>query len=131
MNSVSLLQRVAIKTGHRDAQISIGCNVGISGATVSARSSITIGDNVLIGSGCLISDSDAHPLRYEDRSDDSKIQSAPIIIEDNCFIGARSLILKGVTIGSGSVVGAGSVVVRDVPSCVIVAGNPARVIRPV
>lgn len=128
-NSVSLVQKVALKAGRRDATILIGDNVGVSGATISARSSIKIGDNVLIGSGCLISDSDAHPLRYEDRSDDSKIRSAPIVIEDNCFIGARSIILKGVTVGSGSVIGAGSVVVRDIPPGVVAAGNPARVVR--
>lgn len=55
--------------------------------------------------------------------------SAPIVIGDNVFIGARAIILKGVTIGEGAIVGAGSVVTKDVAEYSIVAGNPAKVIR--
>ena len=86
---------------------------------------------MLIGSGCLITDTDSHPLNWEDRlhNDDSKTKSKPIIIEDNVFIGARSIVLKGVTIGRGSVIGAGSVVIHSVPSNVVACGNPARVIK--
>ena len=92
---------------------------------------IKIGNNVLIGSGCLITDTDSHPLKWDDRlrNDDSKTKSKPIIIEDNVFIGARSIILKGVTIGYGSVIGAGSVVTQSIPPNVVACGNPAKIIK--
>ena len=58
------------------------------------------------------------------------LQTAPIVIGEDCFIGARAFVLPGVTVGAQSIVGAGSVVSRDVPAGMVVAGNPARVIRP-
>lgn len=128
-NSIGVLQRVTLKVLGPDGSIQIGDDVGVSGATISARSKITIGNNVLIGSGALISDNDAHPLHPDDRNDFSKILSAPIEIGDDVFIGARAIVLKGVVLGRGAVVGAGSVVTSDVPESTIVAGNPARVIK--
>lgn len=82
----------------------------------------------MIGSGVLITDSDAHPIHPQDRDINSKIKTSPINIEDEVFIGARSIILKGVTIGKGSVIGAGSVVTKSIPPMVIAAGNPAKII---
>lgn len=128
-NSIGVLQRVTIKALGPEGVVYIGNNVGVSGATISARSSITIGDNVLIGSGVLISDNDAHPLLASERNDFSRRQSAPVIIEDDVFVGARAIILKGVSLGRGAVVGAGSVVSRDVPPNTVVAGNPAKVVK--
>jgi len=128
-NSIGVFQKVILKTLKAGATINIGKNVGISGCTISAATSITLGDRVLIGAGCLITDSDAHPILADERDDATKIKSCAIVIEDDCFIGARSIILKGVRIGTGSVIGAGSVVTGDVPSGVIVAGNPARLVR--
>lgn len=129
MNSIGLIQKTNIRVGRPDAAISIGDDVGISGATLSATMGISIGHRVFIGSGCLISDSDAHPLSAVDRHDRTKIGRAAIRIGDDCFIGARSIILKGVTIGERSVIGAGSVVSSDIPAGVIAAGNPAKVVR--
>jgi acetyltransferase-like isoleucine patch superfamily enzyme len=129
-NSIGLIQPVFINARSKDCKIIIGNNVGISGATISAAKLIQIGDNVLIGSGCLIMDNDAHnihPSIRHDKMTDGAIR--PVIIENNVFIGARSIILKGVTIGEGAVIGAGSVVSRDVPKNSICAGNPAKVIR--
>ena len=128
-NSIGVLQRVTIKALGPNGKICIGNNVGVSGATISSRCSIIIGDNVLIGSGVLISDNDAHPLLACERNDFSKTQNAPVVIENDVFIGARAIILKGVTLGQGSVIGAGSVVSRDVPANVVVAGNPAKRIQ--
>lgn len=128
-NTIGLVQPVVLKTNRKDALLSIGNGVGISGSTLSATRCVEIGDRVLIGSGCIIADSDAHPIEAKDRHDASKIASAPIRIGDDCFIGARSIITKGVTIGARSVIGAGSVVSRDVPSDCIAAGNPAKVIK--
>ena len=90
--------------------------------------SIRIGNNVLIGSGALITDNDAHGIHPEHRNNVRHILIAPIEIKDNVFIGARSIILKGVVIGEGAIVGAGAVVTRNVPDFAIVAGNPAKII---
>lgn len=128
-NSIGVLQRVTIKALGPNGTIKIGKNVGISGATVSSRIGISIGDNVLLGSGVLISDNDAHPLHPNDRHDASKTLCAPVEIGNDVFIGARSIILKGVKLGTGCVVGAGSVVSRDVPELTVVAGNPAKIIK--
>ena len=127
-NSLGIFQHVTIKTTGVGAQIIIGNHVGISGCTISAENSITIGSHVLLGSGCLITDSDAHPIDPDERRLGGKGKSKPILIEDDVFIGARAIVLKGVTIGKGSVVGAGTVVTKSVPPYSIVAGNPAKVI---
>jgi acetyltransferase-like isoleucine patch superfamily enzyme len=100
----------------------------MSGCTLSARLRIEIGDDCLIGSGALITDSDAHPIHPDERFDNSKIRAKPIIIGRRVFVGALAIILKGVTIGDGSVIGAGAVVSGEVPPFSIVAGNPAIVV---
>ena len=97
---------------------------------ICAAERITIGNNVVVGANTAIVDTDFHLLDPEQRwlrPSDGK--TAAIVIEDDVFIGMNCLILKGVTLGQGSVVGAGSVVTRDVPPRVIVAGNPARFVR--
>lgn len=126
-NSIGVFQKVIIKALNPSSNIKIGHNVGISGATISGKD-ITIGNNVLIGSGVLITDSDAHPIHPKLREFGKYIKTKPIKIEDDVFIGARSIILKGVTIGQGSVIGAGSVVVKDIPPMSIASGNPAKII---
>ena len=128
-NTVGIFQPVTLKTVTYEATIAIGRNVGVSGCTISAAERIVIEDDVLIGAGCLIADSDFHPIAYADRDISEKTLNAPVHICAGAFIGARSIVLKGVTIGRGSVIGAGSVVTRDIPPGVIAAGNPARVIR--
>lgn len=125
-NTIGVFQKVIIKTCIPNAVIKIGNNVGVSGATISSNSAVVIGDNVLIGSGVLITDSDAHSINPTFRTDKSKIKSLPINIEDDVFIGARSIILKGVTIGRGALIGAGSVVSKNVDAFAIVGGNPAK-----
>ncbi len=112
--------------------IEIGDGTGISGASIVARSAITIGKRVLIGAGACIWDTDFHPLDPGVRRQHptQRAKSAPITIEDEVFIGARSIILKGVSIGRGAVIGAGSVVTKDVKAGEIVAGNPACRVGP-
>ena len=129
-NSVGLIQPCVFNISAPGSHIQIGNNVGVSGSTICAAQSITIGNNVLIGSGCLITDTDAHPIEWSERRKGSikKVGVAPIVIGDDVFIGARSIVLKGVNIGERAVIGAGSVVVKDVPAGCIVAGNPARLI---
>lgn len=128
-NSIGVFQKVILNALEKGAYLSIGSNVGVSGATISCENKISIGNNVLIGSGVLITDSDAHPIHPSLRNNREHIKTAPILIEDDVFIGARSIVLKGVRIGKGSVIGAGSVVSQNIPPMCIAAGNPAKVIK--
>lgn len=130
-NTIGLIQP-CLFTVFPNAKICIGDNVGISGSTLRSTISITIGNNVMIGSGCLITDTDDHPLDARQRQEENFYKntvSSPVVIDDDVFIGARSIILKGVTIGQGAVIGAGSIVTKDVPPHTIVAGNPAKEIK--
>jgi acetyltransferase-like isoleucine patch superfamily enzyme len=113
-----------------DSQIDIGDGSGISGASIVARAGIRIGERVLVGAGACIWDTDFHPLDPAIRREHQTrgARSAPVVIEDEVFIGARAILLKGVTIGRGAVIGAAALVAKDIAPGVIVAGNPARVI---
>lgn len=128
-NSIGLIQPCVFSILQDDGILKIGNNVGISGSTINATLSVTIDDNVLIGSGCIITDTDSHPLDYKARvhNDMKQTKSAPIHICEGAFIGARAIILKGVTIGRHAIVGAGSVVTKDVPDYCIANGNPATI----
>jgi acetyltransferase-like isoleucine patch superfamily enzyme len=130
-NLIGLSQRTIIVTRTKEAKVEIGDNVGISGATIYSRKGISIGDNTLIGGNVKILDNDFHPIEVEARNKDDKnmIRSKEVVIGKDCFIGCNALILKGTKIGDGSVVGAGSVVSGEFASSVIIAGNPARVIK--
>lgn len=111
----------------------IGDNVGISQVALIAHSNLTIGNNVKIGGGTCIYTSDFHSLnpqiRQDPLADKKNKKSAPVRICDNVFIGAHCIILKGVTIGENSIIGAGSVVTKSIPSNQIWAGNPAKLIK--
>ncbi|MCD7820087.1 MAG: acyltransferase, partial [Lachnospiraceae bacterium] len=109
----------------------IGNHVGISHSAITAFESIIIDDNALIGSNCMICDTDFHSIGYEQRMEhpDTHVKTAAIHIGEGAFIGARCIILKGVSIGRHSVIGAGSVVTKNVPDNEIWGGNPAIFIR--
>lgn len=137
-NLVGLYSRTIIVTRTPEAEITIGDNVGISGATIYARKRIVIGENTAIGGNCKILDNDFHPVEVERRNqllqdryggDSDLIPSKEIVIGKNCFIGCNTIILKGTVIGDGCVVGAGAVVAGVFDSNCVIAGNPARVIR--
>lgn len=125
-NSIGVFQPVILKTNTPQAILIIGNHVGISGTSIACSERIEIGHHVMIGSGCLITDSDAHPVHAYERRAGGCAKTKPIIIGDDVFIGARAIILKGVHIGTGAVIGAGSVVTKDVLPHTIVAGNPAK-----
>ncbi len=129
-NMVGLYQRTIIVARY-GGKITIGSGCGISGSTIYAMKEITIGNDVLIGGNCKIIDNDFHPLLASKRIDQQvkDIKKRPIVIGDGCFIGANSIILKGTTLGRNCVVGAGSVVSGSFPDNVIIAGNPAKVIK--
>ena len=117
-NSVGIFQPCFFNISSSNSKIIIGDNVGISGSTINATTTISIGDNTIIGSGCLISDTDSHPILAADRNRNDwylYTNSKPINIGKNVFIGARSIILKGVNIGNGAVVGGGECCYKRCP----------------
>ena len=112
------------------------------GSRIWSRHSIEIGDHVLISHGVDIHDTDSHPIDWRQRRHDiecvlsgrpgdrtAEIAGAPVVIEDDVWIGCKATILKGVRVGRGAIVAAGAVVTRDVAPFTIVGGNPARAIR--
>jgi acetyltransferase-like isoleucine patch superfamily enzyme len=123
------------------------CSIGdftlVNGALIMAEERIEIGSHCLISWNVGLADSDFHPLApaqrlidaqalapfFKNRPPRPKLRTAPVIISDNVWIGMNATILKGVTIGENSVVAAGAVVTKSVPSNVVVAGNPAVVIK--
>ena len=122
----------SIYIGTNGARLTIGDIVGISSSCIWCSKSITIGNDVKIGSGCRILDTDSHSLNYKDRKTDKDFANTrrkPIVIENDVLIGTGSIVLKGVTIGARSVIGAGSVVSTNIPPDCMAAGNPCRIIR--
>jgi bifunctional N-acetylglucosamine-1-phosphate-uridyltransferase/glucosamine-1-phosphate-acetyltransferase GlmU-like protein len=123
--------RTVIRTLHPSAQIIIGNDVGMSGATICAAKMVHIGSYTMLGANVSIVDTDFHTLdpynrRYNKEA--HRINKETVLIGNNVFIGANTIILKGVKIGENSVIGAGSVVTSSIPENVIAAGNPCRVI---
>lgn len=126
-----------------DAKVQIGEGCILTGAVLMCTERITIGNRVRISYNVTIADSDFHPLDAQQRIADAianrplgdksgrpVIPTAPVVIEDDVEIGLASIILKGVTLGRGARVLAGSLVSRDVPAGATVAGNPAKIIEP-
>lgn len=104
--------------------LEIGDNVFFNqGVNVFAASSVRIGSRVRLADHATVYDTDFHPVRP-----DAPTRVAPVVIEDNVWIGRAAIVLPGVTVGRHSVVAAGAVVVDDVPPRSVVAGNPARVV---
>lgn len=128
--------------------ITIGDNTFIGGGLFVCVDSISIGNNVMFSWGCTVIDTNAHSTDSKMRKNDvkdwhkglkenkigaykdwSNVISKPIVVKDDAWIGFNVIILKGVTIGKGAIVGAGSVVTNDVPDYAVVAGNPAVVLK--
>ncbi|GEC58300.1 acetyltransferase-like isoleucine patch superfamily enzyme [Bradyrhizobium japonicum] len=125
------------ETGGR---IQIGSRTFIGRSNLVCYRSLTIGDDVIMSWGITIVDHDSHSIDWMDRRNDvrewaarrknwDKIANAPVVISDRAWIGFNVSILKGVSIGTGAVIGACSVVTRDIPPYSLAVGNPARVIR--
>lgn len=108
------------------ARLEIGARTFLNyGCSLGATQLIQIGERCLVGNYVNIIDNTFHDLYNRDLVPDPE----PVIIEDDVWLGTRAIVLPGVRIGRGAVVGAGSVVTRDVPAWTVVAGNPARVVR--
>ncbi|MEJ2638180.1 MAG: acyltransferase [Desulfosarcinaceae bacterium] len=112
--------------GDAEGRISIGdyCLL-CPGVRISAAGAVSIGHNCMLANGIYITDSDWHDI-YNRLS---MGRAKPVRIDDNVWIGDGATICKGVHIGENSIVGAGSVVVRDIPANSVAAGNPARVVK--
>jgi len=117
-----------LRTLTSTARLTLGDRVGISSSTIVAGNSIEIGEDTILGAGSLVLDNDFHAPGpgFSWLTEYSK-NSKPVKIGRGCFIGARSIILKGVTLGDRVIIGAGSVVTKDIPAYSIAAGNPARI----
>jgi len=122
------------------ATISIGDRCYVGKSNIVSALSVVIEDDVIISWGVTIVDHNSHALSVEHRLNDvrdwhsggkdwSHVESLPVLIQRGAWVGFNAIILKGVTIGEGSIVGAGSVVTKDVKPQTIVAGNPAKLIR--
>jgi acetyltransferase-like isoleucine patch superfamily enzyme len=124
---------------YRGAKLVIGDDTGLFGTTIVCSESVTIGSKTLIAGGTHIYDTNFHSLdpaiRIEVNADQvhTKFEldqhSSPVSIGNQCWIGSRCIILRGVTIGDQAVIGAGSVVTKDVPPRQVWAGNPAKLIK--
>lgn len=132
--NVSLGSDVILKEGARlcptneQARIAIGDWTTVGYHTfLFATTEITIGRNCLIAPFCYLVDAN-HGLRRDQLMREQEMSAAPIRIEDDVWLGTRVVVLKGVTIGRGAVVGAGTIVTSDVPEYAIVAGNPAAIV---
>ncbi|WP_165177190.1 acyltransferase [Desulfovibrio sp. ZJ369] len=130
--AATLAAPTRLRTFGPQAAIEIGEGAQLSGASITARSQrIVLGRQVLLAPNCVIVDSDFHaPWPPEARATQPGLEAdAPVEIGDYAWIGMNCLILKGVRIGEGALIGAGSVVTRDVPPFCLAAGAPARVLR--
>jgi acetyltransferase-like isoleucine patch superfamily enzyme len=128
--------------------ITIGDRTFIGGGTFICIDEIKIGSDVMFSWGCTIADNNSHSHVWSERENDvmswkkgvdenkigankdwTNVKKGKVVIKDKAWIGFNSIILKGVTVGEGAIIGAGSVVTKDVPDWTIVAGNPAKIIR--
>ncbi len=120
--------------------VKIGNRSFIGKGLISVADQVVIGDDVMISWGVTIADHNSHSLRFSERSEDilswklnrkdwQSVKISRLTICDKSWIGFNSILLKGITVGEGAIVGAGSVVTKDVPPWTIVAGNPAKIIR--
>jgi len=129
--ALGVSHQIVLRTLKEDAALILGDHVRMSGTTICAAKYVKIGDRCVIGADVIIADTDFHSLNSEIRSskeDNIAAKCNPIFIGNDVFIGGRSIILKGVTLGDNVVVGAGSVVTKSFGNDLIIAGNPAKII---
>ncbi len=118
----------SLYTFGENAEIHIGSNTYLNGIRVSCSEGVRIG-KWCIFADTRIMDTDQHSVLPNRWSTDVPVESKPVIIEDNVWVGLATVIIKGVQIGRNSVIAAGAVVTRDVPPNCVVGGNPARILK--
>lgn len=120
-----------IEARNPGTKVSIGNGTCINNNVVicAEHTSVSIGENVLVGTCVEIIDSNFHGLEPDRRRISHPDEAAGVVIEDNVFIGSHVKVLKGVTIGRDSVIASGSVVVKSIPAGVIAGGNPAKILK--
>lgn len=131
-NLAGINHPVIIATYSKDAEVILEDNVGMSGVSINCVSRCVFKKGVMLGANVNVWDTDFHPVDPTQRLHQSSIeeaQTAPIILERNVWISANTTVLKGVTIGENTVVGAMSLVNKDLPSNTICAGIPAKKIK--
>ncbi|WP_298488577.1 acyltransferase [uncultured Maribacter sp.] len=122
-NRIGINHRCMISTLNNGAVLEIGSKSGFSGVSIGCFEKIIIGNNVKVGANVLITDSDWH-------LDDPRVSGPkPVFINDNVWLGYGVVVMKGVTIGKNTIIGINSVVTKDIPSNVLAAGNPCKVIK--
>lgn len=130
-NLIGVTRPCIISTHSPQAIIKIGDDCGFSGVSIGVKEHLEIGNNVIVGANSYITDFDWHALDPLDRDNPRKIVSKEIVIEDNVWLGLNCIVLKGVRIGRNSIIGAGSVITKDMPADSICAGSPCRVLKTV
>ena len=129
-NPLGCFQPCVLRTVSRGAELVIGERVAISSTVICSAFKVQVGADTIMGAGAMVVDTDFHRLGTDGVwINDFAGAARPVMIGRSVFIGGRAIILKGVTIGDRSIVGAGAVVTRDVPPDTIVGGNPARTVR--
>ncbi len=128
-NSGNMEGGVLLRTS-KTGKIIVGDEVYLNGTSIISEESVTLGNRIMIGANTVIMDTNTHNVPYKDRLKRwDKILRKPVVIEDDVWIGANCFIMKGVRIGRGSIIGAGSVVVGSVEASSIYAGNPAVFVK--
>jgi acetyltransferase-like isoleucine patch superfamily enzyme len=128
-NPLGLAQPSALRTLAPGAQLILGPGVGLSGTALCACACIEIGEQTILGASSMVADHDV-PLGQAGGQPEGQAKPQPVKIGRGVFIGAKAMVLKGVTIGDRAVVGAGAVVNCDVPAYHVAVGNPARILAP-
>lgn len=122
-NLIGIYTPCMISTIKKNAVIEIGNNCGFSGTVIGCAKYIKLGNNVRCGANTMITDSDWH-------TEDARTgKDQEIVIEDNVWLGYGVKVLKGVHIGENSLIGACSIVTKDIPANVVAAGNPCKIIK--
>src|SRR5882724_3400171 len=133
-NPLGCFQPCVLRAMAPGARLVLARGVGLSGTVMCAARAIEVGEGTIFGSGAMVFDNDFHVPQREwewvDSPELSMETARPIRIGRGAFIGARAIILKGVSIGDRAIIGAGTVVTHDVPARHLAVGNPARIIEP-